>query len=150
MVRKSNRKGFKKGTRSRTRPGHKNFETYKGSKRYSEKLFKRKFGKRTGRAPFFPFAGGKSHTSKQDVIALAGGKSPTSTKQDEFEVLDVEIGGSRMRHSYRHKKRRRPHFRTYRRKKRSHYNRRRSHRNRKHRRSRKQKKSKGLFGFLFS
>ena len=58
MARKSYRKGSRKGTRSKTRPGHKNYATYKGSKRYSEKRFKRKFGRKTVRAPFFPFAGG--------------------------------------------------------------------------------------------
>ena len=123
------RRTYRKGSRSRTRRGHKNFETYKGSKRYSEKRFKRKFGRKTGRAPFFPFAGGMTKS------------------QGKMVAVDDLIGGSRMRHSYR---RRRPHFRTYRRKKRSHYNRRRSHRNRKHRRSKKQKKSRRLFAFLFS
>ena len=126
------RKGsFRKGTRSKTRRGHKNFETYKGSKRYSEKRFKRKFGRKTGRAPFFPFAGGMTKT------------------QGKLDALDDVLGGSRMRHSYRHR-RRRPHFRTHRLKKRSHFNRRRTRHHRKHNKSRKQKKSKGLFGFLFS
>lgn len=126
------RRTYRKGSRSRTRRGHKNFETYKGSKRYSEKRFKRKFGRKTGRAPFFPFAGGMSDSTK---VA------------DKIDAVDDLIGGSRMRHSYR---RRRPHFRTYRHKKRSRYNRRRSHRNRKQKRSKKQKKSRGLFSFLFS
>ena len=117
------RRTYRKGSRSRTRRGHKNFETYKGSKRY-----KRKFGRKTGRAPFFPFAGG------------------TRKSQDKIYAIDAVMGGSRMRHSYR----RRPHFRTHRHKKRSHYNRRHSHRNRKHKRSKKQKKSRGLFAFLFS
>ena len=117
------RRTYRKGSRSRTRRGHKNFESYKGSKRY-----KRKFGCKTGRAPFFPFAGGMTKS------------------QDKIYAIDAVMGGSRMRHSYR----RRPHFRTHRHKKRSHYNRRRSHRNRKHKQSKKQKKSRGLFAFLFS
>ena len=36
-----------------TRPGHKDFETYKGSKRYSEKRLKKLIGRKTMRALSF-------------------------------------------------------------------------------------------------
>ena len=84
-------RGFRKGTRSKTRRGHKNFETYKGSKRYSEKRFKRKFGRLTGRAPFFPFAGGE-----------------TRKNISEYDAASDMVGGrryrrSRMRRHLRHR-----------------------------------------------
>ena len=50
---------IQENTRSVTRPGHKDFETYKGSKRYSEKRLKKLIGRKTSNAPLFPCAGGK-------------------------------------------------------------------------------------------
>lgn len=51
---------YRKGTRSRRR--RKNFKTCKGNKH-----FKRKIGRSTRRAPFFPFAGGsrKRHSYRR-------------------------------------------------------------------------------------
>jgi len=57
---KRGKKKFKKGTKSKTRKGHKDFETSKKSKRYSRKHFKKLFGRKTMRAPDFPFVGGNS------------------------------------------------------------------------------------------
>jgi len=51
-------KKYHKGTKSVTRKGHKDFETYKGSKRYSEKRLKKLIGRKTMRSPIFPYAGG--------------------------------------------------------------------------------------------
>ena len=47
-------KKFRKGSKSKTRRG-KNFETRKTSKNYSSKRWKRMTGRRTRRAPLFPF-----------------------------------------------------------------------------------------------
>lgn len=66
--RRTRRSGYKKGSRSLTRPGHKDFETYKGSKMYNEKRFKKLFGRKTVRAPFFPFAGGQGIQSQPQSI----------------------------------------------------------------------------------
>jgi hypothetical protein len=52
------RKGYRKGSKSVTRPGHEDFMTYKGSKMYNEKRLKKLIGRKTMRAPIFPFAGG--------------------------------------------------------------------------------------------
>lgn len=54
------KKGFRKGTRSVTRPGHEDFMTHKGSKMYDEKRLKKLIGRKTVRSPVFPFAGGAS------------------------------------------------------------------------------------------
>ena len=60
-----------------------------------------------------------------------------SKKDSTIAMTDTIMGGRRSRHSYRHKKHGSRHHRN------------RTHRHKKHGRSRK-KKSKGLFGFLFS
>ena len=52
------KKGYRKGSKSITRPGHEDFMTYKGSKMYDEKRLKKLIGRKTVRAPVFPFAGG--------------------------------------------------------------------------------------------
>lgn len=74
------RRGFKKGTRSVTRPGHKDFETYKGSKRYSEKRLKKLIGRKTMRAPLFPYAGGKRRGYRK------GTRSVTRPGHKDFET----------------------------------------------------------------
>ena len=48
------KKKFRKGSKSKTHRG-KNFETRKTSKNYNSKLWKRMTGRRTIRAPLFPF-----------------------------------------------------------------------------------------------
>ena len=48
------KKKFRKGSKSKTHRG-KNFETRKTSKKYNSKLWKRMTGRRTIRAPLFPF-----------------------------------------------------------------------------------------------
>jgi len=48
-------KKFRKGSKSKTHRG-KDFETRKTSKNYNSKRWKRMTGRRTGRAPLFPFA----------------------------------------------------------------------------------------------
>jgi len=52
------KKGYRKGSKSVTRPGHEDFMTYKGSKMYDEKKLRKLIGRKTVRAPIFPFAGG--------------------------------------------------------------------------------------------
>ena len=52
--RKRKSKRFKKGTKSKTHKG-KDFETRKTSKNYNSKRWKRITGRRTRRAPIFPF-----------------------------------------------------------------------------------------------
>ena len=54
---------FYKGKKSKTHKG-KDFTTRKRSKRYSEKRFKKLFGKKTVRAPVFPYLGGKRRKMK--------------------------------------------------------------------------------------
>lgn len=49
------RKRFRKGTKSKTHRG-KDFETRKTSKNYNSKRWKRMTGRRTRRAPLFPWA----------------------------------------------------------------------------------------------
>ena len=49
------RKKFRKGTKSKTHRG-KDFETRKTSKNYNSKRWKRMTGRRTRRAPLFPWA----------------------------------------------------------------------------------------------
>ena len=71
---------YKKGSRSITRPGHKDFETWKGSKRYSEKRLKRLIGRKTMRAPIFPFAGGRRGSYRK------GSKSLTRPGHEDFET----------------------------------------------------------------
>jgi len=73
------KKKFHKGTKSVTRKGHKDFETYKGSKRYSEKRLKKLIGRKTMRSPIFPFAGGKKKFHK-------GTKSVTRKGHKDFET----------------------------------------------------------------
>jgi len=72
-------KKYHKGTKSVTRKGHKDFETYKGSKRYSEKRLKKLIGRKTMRSPIFPFAGGKKKFHK-------GTKSVTRKGHKDFET----------------------------------------------------------------
>ena len=64
--RHSCRKGkkFCKGKRSKTMKGRLDFTTKKKSKRYNEKRFKRLFGRKTMRAPIFPWAGGAAKKCK--------------------------------------------------------------------------------------
>ena len=52
------RKHFHKGTRSITRKGHLDFFTNKKSKKYTEKIFKKLFGKKTINSPDFSFLKG--------------------------------------------------------------------------------------------
>lgn len=107
------RRGYKKGTRSVTRFGHKDFETYKGSKRYSEKRLKKLIGRKTMRAPIFPFAGGKrrsyhntkknsNHTMKSYMSGgyKKGRKSFTRRGRKDFETYK----GSKMYNEKRFKK----------------------------------------------
>lgn len=68
------KKGYRKGSKSTTRPGHEDFMTYKGSKMYDEKRLKKLIGRKTVRAPIFPFAGGAmmpSVSSPSDVTQSA-------------------------------------------------------------------------------
>lgn len=78
------RSGYRKGTRSVTRPGHKDFETYKGSKRYSEKRFRKLIGRKTMRAPFFPYAGGQAPEPTQMDVS-----SPTGQASSVYDQLDA-------------------------------------------------------------
>jgi len=52
---KTKKKKFRKGSKSKTHRG-KNFETRKTSKNYNSKRWKRMTGRRTRKAPLFPFA----------------------------------------------------------------------------------------------
>lgn len=52
------KKAYRKGSKSMSRPGHEDFMTYKGSKMYDEKRLQKLIGRKTIRAPVFPFAGG--------------------------------------------------------------------------------------------
>jgi len=54
-VTRGKRRTFKKGTKSKTHRG-KDFETRKTSKNYNSKRWKRLIGRRTRRAPLFPWA----------------------------------------------------------------------------------------------
>ena len=54
LKRKRKRRKFKKGTKSKTHKG-KDFETRKTSKNYNSKRWKRMTGRRTRKAPLFPF-----------------------------------------------------------------------------------------------
>ena len=51
------RRKYHKGSLSISRPGHKDFMTHKGSKRYSEKRLEKLIGRKTMRAPVFPYVG---------------------------------------------------------------------------------------------
>ena len=51
------RRKYHKGSLSVSRPGHKDFMTHKGSKRYSEKRLEKLIGRKTMRAPVFPYVG---------------------------------------------------------------------------------------------
>ena len=74
------RRGYRKGSRSVTRPGHKDFETWKGSKRYSEKRLRKLIGRKTMRAPIFPFAGGKRRGYRK------GSRSVSRPGHEDFET----------------------------------------------------------------
>ena len=52
------RRSSKKGSRSKTRPGHKNYMSWRRSKRINSKRLKRLTGKRTGKSRFFFYTGG--------------------------------------------------------------------------------------------
>jgi len=72
--------GAKKGSKSKTRPGHEDYETYMGSKRYSEKMLKQLTGRRTMSAPDFPYMGGRPTGSKK------GAKSKTRPGHEDYET----------------------------------------------------------------
>ena len=72
--------GAKKGSKSKTRPGHEDYETYMGSKRYSEKMLKQLTGRRTMSAPDFPYMGGRPTGSKK------GAKSRTRPGHEDYET----------------------------------------------------------------
>lgn len=76
-------KKFHKGDKSKTRKGHKDFETWKGSKMYNEKRFKKMFGRKTVRAPFFPFAGG--------AALMASASEASSPENVNISALGSEV-----------------------------------------------------------
>jgi hypothetical protein len=65
--RSKRRKHFHKGTRSTSRKGRLDFFTNKKSKKYTEKVFKKLFGKKTINAPEFSFlkGGNRKHPKKR-------------------------------------------------------------------------------------
>ena len=105
-------KKYRKGSRSKTMPGKKDFTTKKKSKRYNEKRFKRLFGERTGRAPIFSFVGGRgakgySHPKKGQKSRTRKGRQDFTTKRGNkyFDRM-----GHRSRHAKRSVKKRRPYM----------------------------------------
>lgn len=60
------RRKYHKGSVSVSRPGHKDFMTHKGSKLYSEKRLQKLIGRKTMRAPVFPYVGlgGRRHSRR--------------------------------------------------------------------------------------
>jgi hypothetical protein len=58
---------YRKGSLSKSRPGHKDFMTYKQSKYYNEKKLQKLIGRKTIRAPVFPYVGlgGRRLSKKQ-------------------------------------------------------------------------------------
>lgn len=105
-------KKYHKGSRSKTMPGKKDFTTKKKSKRYNEKRFKKLFGRRTGRAPIFPFVGGRgakgySHPKKGQKSKTRKGRQDFTTKRGN-KYFDRK--GHRSRHAQRSTKKRNPYM----------------------------------------
>ena len=89
-----------KGTRSKTRKGHKNYETYKNSKYYDEKRFKKLFGRKTGLSPLFPYVGGNP-SDKGDVSATHHGDLDYTTKKGNKDFHRMHHDQSLSRKPYR-------------------------------------------------
>ena len=105
-------KKYHKGSKSKTMPGKKDFTTKKKSKRYNEKRFKRLFGRRTGRAPIFPFVGGRgakgySHPKKGQKSKTRKGRQDFTTKKGN-KYFDRK--GHRSRHAKKSMKYRNPYM----------------------------------------
>ena len=105
-------KKYRKGSRSKTMLGKKDFTTKKKSKMYNEKRFRRLFGRRTGRAPVFSFAGGRgakgySHPKKNQKSRTHKGRQDFTTKRGN-KYFDRK--GRRSRHANKSNKKRKPYM----------------------------------------
>jgi acyl CoA:acetate/3-ketoacid CoA transferase alpha subunit len=90
------RKGFRKGSKSVTRKGHEDFMTYKGSKMYNEKKLKKLIGRKTVRAPIFPFIGGNVGAEAEMMLddeakRLEMGNRSDMEKQGELNAAGVSV-----------------------------------------------------------
>ena len=72
-----------KGTRSKSRKGHKIYETYKQSKYRNEKQFTKLFGRKTGLYPLFPYVGGNPSDKGGVGTTHPGGRDYTTKKGDK-------------------------------------------------------------------
>lgn len=91
---KGGKKPYKKGSPSKTRKGRKDFETNKRSKRYSRKSFKGLFGRKTLRAPIFPFAGGS-----KGAPVLGGPLGSDGSYENNKAYLEQQALGARQGNS---------------------------------------------------
>jgi len=106
------RKSFHKGSKSITMPGLEDFTTKKKSKRYDEKRLRRLFGRKTARAPIFPFVGGRgakgySHPKKGQKSRTHKGRLAFTTKRGN-KYFDRH--GHRKRHAQGSRKKRHPYM----------------------------------------
>ena len=90
------RKGFRKGSKSVTRKGHEDFMTYKGSKMYDEKKLKKLIGRKTVRAPIFPFIGGNVAAEAEMMLddeakRLEMGNQSDMQNQGELNAAGVSV-----------------------------------------------------------
>jgi hypothetical protein len=91
-------KKFRQGSKSVTRKGHEDFMTYKGSKMYNEKRLKKLIGRKTVRAPIFPFIGGQQQADAHESTTASETPVPIDTSKaaklgTESSVIDqLEAG----------------------------------------------------------
>jgi len=88
------KKGYRKGSKSITRRGREDFMTHKGSKMYNEKRLQKLIGRKTIRAPVFPFAGG----AMMPKISSPSDVTESAKLGSESSVLDQVKAGRPCEH----------------------------------------------------